>query len=232
MASTFEALAIVLVFVVPGAAYMWSFERHVGAFGIGAVDRALRFIAASLIVHLILGWPEYLAWSTLGSTEGGLEPMQFAVFWGLLLLLTAAPAAAGWVIGSLWTSRNQRQRHRRLRRLLHLSGTNGARREARLLRFALGRAPAPRAWDHLFASNPSGLVRAQLKDDGAWIGGLFRSESYAAGYPEEPQDLFLERAYEMDSTGGFVSRAGHPVQLGSGILVRWEEIRYLEFFPD
>jgi hypothetical protein len=53
--------------------------------------------------------------------------------------------------------------------------------------------------------------------------------SYAAGYPE-PQDLYLAASVEVDpETGEFALDDGRP-QLGpGGLLVRWEEVEYLEF---
>lgn len=55
-------------------------------------------------------------------------------------------------------------------------------------------------------------------------------KSYAAGYPEE-QDLYLVETVEIDpETGEFVyDDSGEPVPRGSGILVRWSEVEYLEF---
>ena len=54
--------------------------------------------------------------------------------------------------------------------------------------------------------------------------------SYAAGYPEK-QDLFLVEAAEVDpETGEFeFDESGEPALRGSGILIRWEEVEYLEF---
>src|SRR2546423_323160 len=53
-------------------------------------------------------------------------------------------------------------------------------------RVVAGRDPAPRAWDFLFSSRPAAAVRLKLKD-GGWLGGFFGADSYASGYPEEPQ---------------------------------------------
>ena len=68
-----------------------------------------------------------------------------------------------------------------------------------------------------------------------WLGGAFSStddglDSYAAGYPDE-QDLFLAEAYSVDpETGEFELDAdGDVVPTGSGILVRWAEVEYLDF---
>jgi len=54
--------------------------------------------------------------------------------------------------------------------------------------------------------------------------------SYAAGYPEEP-DLLIAEAAEVDpDSGEFVFDAsGNPRLRGSALLVRWNEVEYLEF---
>jgi len=74
----------------------------------------------------------------------------------------------------------------------------------------------------------------RLKDDGRWLGGFYGESSYAAGYPEEPQDIYLERTYAMSQEdGSFVADdAGHPVELGSGLLVRWSEVRFMEVLSE
>lgn len=98
-------------------------------------------------------------------------------------------------------------------------------------RVLVGKDPAPRAWDYLFSPRPSGVVRIRFKA-GGYIGGRFGKRSYAAGYPEEPQDLYLERTYAMRDDGAFVEgddKGGYH-EIGSGALIRWDEIEFLEFF--
>ncbi|MCW2569282.1 MAG: hypothetical protein JWN54_3379, partial [Mycobacterium sp.] len=47
MISTFQALAGVVLALLPGAAYTFAYERVAGAFGISTTDRLVRFLAAS-----------------------------------------------------------------------------------------------------------------------------------------------------------------------------------------
>jgi hypothetical protein len=72
-------------------------------------------------------------------------------------------------------------------------------------------------------------MRLKLKS-GSWIGGAFAQGSYAAVYPEPP-DLYLAWAAEVDpSSGAFLFDEHDRVVLrDSGILIRWEEVEYLEF---
>jgi hypothetical protein len=69
---------------------------------------------------------------------------------------------------------------------------------------------------------------------GSWLGGAYATRpdgtrSYAAGYPED-QDLFLIEAFDVDpDTGEFrFGDDGQPLSRGSAILVRWNEVEYLE----
>jgi hypothetical protein len=97
-------------------------------------------------------------------------------------------------------------------------------------RVVAGRDPAPRAWDFLFSPRPAGLVRLRLKDADGWVGGLFGENSYAAGYPESPQDIYLERTYVVEADGSFArDDQGNPQELGSGILIRADDVLHLEF---
>jgi hypothetical protein len=69
---------------------------------------------------------------------------------------------------------------------------------------------------------------------GVWLAGAYANangrRSYAAGYPE-PQDLYLAAAVEVDpDIGEFVlDDDGNVALLEGGVLVRWEEVEYLEF---
>lgn len=76
-------------------------------------------------------------------------------------------------------------------------------------------------------------MRLKLKD-GAWLGGFFGDGSYAAGYAEEPQDLYLERVFAMNQDdGSFIADAdGNPEELGTSLLVRWTEVQLIEVFSE
>lgn len=70
---------------------------------------------------------------------------------------------------------------------------------------------------------------------GVWLAGAFAtradgSRSYASGYPEDP-DLYLVETVDVDPTTGTfrVDDEGRPIPRGSAMLVRWEEVEYLEF---
>lgn len=213
MISTFQALAVALVVLLPGASYIYAYERMVGGFGVSLSDRLMRFVAASAIFQAALAGPAMLVYREYIAT-GRLERGE--VNWAVLELVALAyvlvPTGVGTLIG-----RGQNARWQWVQALV-------------------GDSPEPRAWDYLWRSGASGIVRVKLKS-GIWLSGLFGTttsgrRSYAAGYPEEG-DLFLSLQLRVDPDTGAFERDGDgrpvPVAGMSGLLVRWAEVEYLDF---
>jgi Family of unknown function (DUF6338) len=210
MPETFQALTVLLLALLPGGLYVWAFERFAGAWGVRLSDRVLRFVEVSAVLHALLAPLTYWLWIEFvrsGRLIAGDVP--FAL-WLVPLLYVSTPILLGSLVGS------------------------ATRHQARWAKQITGPEPAPRAWDHLFGSHPDGWIRLRLKS-GIWLGGAYTRETethkaYAAGYPED-QDLYLAESVEIDpQTGAFIRQEdGTPVPRGSGILVRWSEVEYLEF---
>jgi hypothetical protein len=225
MPDTFQALFVVALAVLPGALYTWYFEREAGRWGIGLADRVLRFVGYSAIFQAIYAYPVFWLWSNFLHVpvrvdsqlqfrnlilEGG--PLPTWIYF-VPAAYVALPISIGTLAGITVNRRGRSAWARALARV-----------------FA-GRDPAPRAWDNLFSGSPAGVVRVRM-DTGGRLGGLFGEDSYAAGYSEQPQDLYLERAYLIQEDGSFAKDAdGNFVEWGSGILLKWENIVALEFFP-
>lgn len=205
---TFEALIAVAVGLLPGALFIWSFEQEAGRWGSTASDRIQTFVGASAIL-LVLVWP--LAYEVyLDVSEP--DPAGRLMWRGWLAgaLYIAIPVILGRLVG------------------------RGARRRTRWASAITGPAPAPRAWDHLFAGDSTvGWILVRLKS-GEWVGGLWgRSEtnglnSYAAGYPEA-QDLLISDLALLENGAFVVDESGSPQLTGVSLLVRWDEIQYLKF---
>lgn len=196
--------------MLPGAILIWAYERRVGRWGIKLTDRLLRFVGASVAFHVVLAPMETRlihAYFGEGLFAGARrlidEPIPGPLWLAALGYLTVP-----LVLGSVWGE--------------------ASRRSSRLARIVTGRDRPPRAWDRFFSARPVGLVRLTLKD-GTRIGGWFGTDSYAAGYPEDPQDLLLEETYRLWPDGSFEVEGGRPVTLGWRMLIRWEEVQYLEF---
>jgi hypothetical protein len=180
----------------------------VGRWGIGLSDRLLRFFGASVVFHALAALSTYRIWHDY-LREGALQPHQLLPWWLWLVALAyvAVPIAIGTVIGR---------------------ATKAGKGWAKLF---TGASPAPTAWDAVFSGNAAGWVLMRLKS-GRWVGGKFSEESYAAGFPE-PADLFLSSEAPVDQVlEDFVrGEDGEPQELGWGLLVRWDEVEYLEVNP-
>lgn len=215
MVTTFQALVVVALAVLPGAIYVWAFERQVGAWGAGLSDRLLRFLGASaafLILALPVLYELYRRHVTTGRVQAG-EAMPWWL-WLLPAVFFIVPMAAGDLIG------------------------RATKRRQPWVKLLTGPAPAPRAWDHLFTTpNLGGYVRLKLVD-GTWVFGLWGEQddqarrlphSYASGYPAAQELYFLDTA-EIDDQGRYTRDSdGKPVLRGMALLLRWDQVTYLEF---
>lgn len=214
MASTLQAVLVALLAILPGALYTWTFEQQAGRWGATAGDRIQRFLGASavfLVVELpVLYSFVYRRYVVSGDIEAG-RSLPWWV-WFLPVAFIVVPVAAGRTAGrAAWKRKNW-------------------------VKIITGPAPAPRAWDHLFAKpDLTGWIRLHL-NDGTWVCGLWGEserthlKSYAAGYPE-PQDLLISDLAETDADGEFVTEDGTPILTGRSLLIRWDEITYAEFIP-
>ena len=203
----FDAATLVLIALLPGALFVWSFERWAGRFGIGLQDRVLRFVGGSAVLLSLFAAPLYWLYSNHWDTVTDRGPLP----WGLAfvpLLYTGLPLASGRLLGYGW------------------------KKDWKWARLLGGRGRTPRAWDHLFQDRPTGWIRCKLKS-GTWIGGAFGvykdRKPYAAGYPE-PQDIYLTATLSLNpETGELITGDDNQIVRDSSILIGWDEIEYLEF---
>jgi hypothetical protein len=258
MPDTFEALAVLVLALLPGALYTWGYERQVGSWGITRTDRLLRFVGGSVAFHVAAAPLTYFLYSKywVSSVIRRGDPLPWWL-WGLLVGYVLVPFSAGDLIG------------------------RDANRGGRINKSLAGPNPAPRAWDHMFSANPRGWVRMRLTS-GHWLGGLFLSNAppsvapvgtrwerfrgtlnrqwelawsrdmrrqgreeradaanrsrlsnaYAAAYPET-QDIYLPYTVIVDpDTGRLIPGSdGKPQIQTRGILLKWETIEYVEVTP-
>lgn len=139
--STVVGLLVLGVAVIPGLVYTLMFERQVSGFGVTFADRTLRFVAVSVIFHLVAAWLEYWLYQTTLAEGGPIRAGDFALLWLGAILLVVLPAIAGTIIGGLYRTRTTRSGWGLIRARL------SEERERQLLRAVLGPGPAPRAWD-------------------------------------------------------------------------------------
>ena len=208
--STFQALAVAALAVLPGALYTFAYERVVGAFGVQLADRVTRFLAASAVFLALLAGPIYLLYQKYVVTglfgEGALNA---GCVWAVSLLYVIIPWAAGAIVGK---------------------GTTRGWKWAVAL---TGSAPEPRAWERIWGRRPDALVRIRLKS-GSWVGGVFATSpdgvhAYAGAFPSDG-DLFLTGQLKVDPDTGECSTEedGTPVVVQRGLWIRCSEIDYMD----
>jgi hypothetical protein len=220
MVGTLEALLVVLVAVLPGAVYTIALENR----GAGWVwprsdtgSQIIRFIGASAVFHAIFAPVTYWAYQHLIVTRALSSGTHVELYWWPILLgYLLIPYAWGEI-----TIRARRSSDddscllmRTLKRFVGLYAAS---------------APEPRAWDWFF-SKPGlkGTVRLQLTT-GEWKVGYW-GDSYASSYVEDG-DLYMAVQYALDDEDGalVLDDSGDMQPLGTGLLIRWSEVRYLEF---
>ena len=209
MAGLGTTALLLVAFLIPGAVFVWSFERPAGRYGIGLKDRALRLMAASSVLLTLFARPIYVTYINYWDDILNRQPLPDRL-WLFPLLYFSIPWAAGSLLG--WGWKNEWPGVRQL----------------------LGRNRAPSAWDHVFQDRTTAGVRCKLKT-GTWIAGIYdhekgRSQPYASGHPDPP-DLFLPTMVWTDSDTGeiFTDDSGLPIEFDVGVLLRWEDIEFLEF---
>jgi hypothetical protein len=210
--STFEAVAATLVVIIPGALYLWGYERMAGSWNQTSPDRIYRFVAGSAVFQLLFAPLSYWLWKNYFHSDriAQAKPVPLS-FWLTLSLYGIIPAAVGLAVGRF------------------------VRKKTFLGRAIRSSSAPPRAWDKVFSSQPQGLVRIKLKS-GNWIAGVFAEtasgDAYASGYPAE-QDIWLPETVVVDpTTGEYALDANRlPKFLTTGILVNWSEVEYLTIDP-
>lgn len=219
MISTFQALAVAVVAVLPGALYTIALENRGASWVWPRSDtgsQVIRFLGASAVFHAVFAPVSYWAYQQLiaDRAQGGSDKHIALYWWPILLAYVVLP-----YIWGEWTVRSR-------------SWGGDSCRVKRLIKWFIGLytagTPEPRAWDWLFSKpNLSGVVRLQLTT-GEWKVGLW-ANSYASSYGEDG-DLYMAEQYALTEAGGLdLDDQGEMRPLGVGLLIRWSEIRYLEF---
>jgi hypothetical protein len=219
MIGTFQALLVALVAVLPGALYTIAREHRGAAWARDdAASQLIRFVGVSAAFHAVFAPITYWGYSQLIVTGALLEGRSVSWYWWpILLAYLVLPFALGEV-----TARSRRW---------DVSSRWPKRAMAWLVSLYTATSPEPRAWDRVFSTpGLTGWIRLQLKD-GTWRGGPWTS-SYASGFPEE-QDLYLSDQAVLTEDGEFeTDESGVATLTGWGLLIRWDEVRYLELLEN
>lgn len=213
MLATLASALVALMIALPGAAYTWGFEQAVSGWGAALADRTLRFAAGSAVFAIITAPLTF--WFYAGQVASG--RLAHGEFWWPSWPLSIGYVVVPFVVG----------------RAIGRAVQRGQRWPGLLV----GPASAPRAWDHVFLGGRSAEVRIRLKDSSAgtdgWILGIFSPHpelgAYASGPPHEPDLYLCATAVAMPGTGEFMrDHQGRPHLRRAGLLIRYDEILYLE----
>ncbi len=213
MLATFQALAVLLTSVLPGALFTFEYEREytrVGSEDSG--ERLIVFLATSAAFGMVsapLLYQGYRAYIVTGHIQSG-KPLP-AWIWLIVFAYIAIPLLAGFALG------------------------HAAREQKRGSRLITGPRPHPTAWDALFRTpRLGGFLRLTLKDGTLIVGEWAknpkseRPDSYASAYPHA-QDLYLRETFKVEDNGALEFRDGKPVPRGLALLISWSEVAYAEF---
>jgi hypothetical protein len=219
MIGTLQALLVAVLAVLPGALFTIAQERSGATWAWRQTDAStliFRFLSFSAVFHVVFAWLTYHAYQNLIVTHAIADGKTISWWWyGALLLYVVVPYLCGvltekarrWDEDPCWLKR---------------AGSW-------LAALYAGRYPELRAWDWFFSKAPSGVIRMQLQND-KWKVGVFDDRSFASSYGEDG-DLYFSDQYIVDEDDGvFVPDAtGKPQTAGAALLIRWSEIRYLDF---
>jgi hypothetical protein len=225
MMSTFEALVVALLAVLPGALYTLARENFGASWAWQQTDTStqiFRFLGASAVFHAVFAPLSYRAYQQLVVTHAATQGKTLSLWWWAVLVgYIALPYTWGALTES---SRNWRD-----------SSCWLIRWPTKVLAWCLslfvGKSPEPRAWDWFFSTpGLGGYVRLKLANGGGWKAGIW-VDSYASGFGVDP-DLYIAEEIAIDDDGEVIlddSEAREPELLGRGLLIRWSEIQYLDF---
>ena len=98
MPQSFQAAVVVIVALLPGALYVWAFERQAGRYGIGLSDRVLRFFGGSALFLAAFAMPLYWLYSNYAAAVVNARPLPMSLTL-FPLGYVVLPLAPGTVIG-------------------------------------------------------------------------------------------------------------------------------------
>lgn len=163
----------------------------------------------SFLRFLALSCMNYAIWSwliylILATGLYSTHPYRVAFVWGVIILVS--PVIIGIVLARL----SQKEIPRTL---LQRFGFNPIHE-------------IPTAWDYQFSRIDAPTWALVTMNDGSTVAGLFGSQSFASSDPSE-RDLYLQEVLRA-ADGGTWQR----VARNEGILIRGDQIKYIEFWCD
>ena len=200
--ATFQALAVLLLAIVPGFLATSAWARTKTWKGRGTdFSTVLQSISTSLVIQ-ILAAP--LTIESLYSVRSHLELHPLRVALWLAIVVLVLPLAGGVFVGWIGDT-------------IFDPGAMGFRGRFRVVVAKVWPpAPPPTIWDWLFTSNvPDRCFLVVEFTDGHRIAGVFARGSTALTSPEPP-GLFLGEEWSVDSQGNLIAE----VPGSAGVMIR------------
>ncbi|OOK65350.1 hypothetical protein BZL29_7861 [Mycobacterium kansasii] len=226
MITTFQALLIAAIAILPGSVYTIARESRGASWAWRSTDAAtllFRFLTASAFFHLLLAPIGYTAYQhvVVDHLVAPRHPFPWA-WWGWLAGYIILPYLFGLWMEAARSWKPSPRRVLGLPKNLFIG----------LPLFVAGRANEPRAWDRLFTKNRTGYIILRLKDSDEWKAGIWYEPSYASAYGED-KDLYIAEQIAVNDDGSVaVDQHGNPQYLGVGLLISWSELNYVEFVEE
>jgi uncharacterized membrane protein len=137
------SLTVIVLALVPGAAYTLAYERVVGGYGVTARDRIVRLVTASAILQALFSGLSYYIYRHMFAPEPSHHVANAFLVELISIVYVGVPVVTGSLVGH---------------------GIESGKRWARAIG---GDALEPRAWDYLWQQRPIGYVRLRMKS-GVW----------------------------------------------------------------
>jgi len=222
---SFEALAVIFLAVLPGAIFVYAMERQVGAWGVKAADRVLRFITLSAAFYVLWLPYGYILFRSYILNHDLVDRGHWPFWHWAWLIVHYLFILAYFGLLPLWLGTR--------------CGKQIKKGNKTVADWFGHQMEPPRAFDYLFQDDRlSGYVRmlVLLPDKASWVAGCFTDEgggrrAYVSGYPEDPPDIYLPIRLECDAASGRFTRdaKGKLIAENVGVLVSGAKIAYLEF---
>ena len=203
--TTIETLIIIALVISPGYVFTQIARRSIAHIEEPTDLRFLLTIITAGVAIQALAFPLYTRFLLGYYVQGTILEHQTEAFLWLVTVCFVAPfvlgALAGRAVSWGWVEK-----------LLDMVGLGYIDR-------------MPSAWDYVILQKRSRYVRVHLKDGKGMIGGIYHKDSLASTDPDRP-DLYLEQAWQLDSTGAF-----EKVLPGtSGVWISQHAMEYVYFY--
>ena len=213
MPATLEALAIIILIVMPGFLCWQLLASHIPNTFVSDAHSVITSLIFSILIHL-LALPvtislanKIVAFSALLKEVNGQNSvaMDWSIFAWLVTVLFILPVIVAFIISWFWRANWSQS-------VLEKIGLSLVQR-------------TPKAWDWFFLTQKQGFWIIAELDDGTLVGGQYGPESFSSLSPDR-EDLYLETCYYVDEYHNFHD----PIPDNVGTWINGDKVKKLHFY--